>query len=370
MKHTKIKIITKSKTYPIYLGNKNLKLIGKLLKQNLNNTKKICIISDKKLPPTYLRILVNSLKNYKLKIYKFSANEKLKSFEVANKLIEDLLKFNLNRSDCIISFGGGIISDLAAFVASLVKRGVKLINIPTSLLAQVDASIGGKTGVNSNKGKNLIGTFYQPDFVLIDISMLDSLPKRQMICGYGEILKHSLILNRNFFLWLNKNAEKILKNRDKKILKMAILKSCKIKSKVISMDEREKNLRMILNFGHTFAHGFEGAKKFSNKLNHGEAVLLGMFLASRYSHKIKMLPFKELKLIENHYYKLSLPYEVNKIFKKSEINKIVSFMKKDKKNLNNKINLVLLNKIGKVAINTRYSVSQNELKKFFLSNYI
>lgn len=370
MKNTKIDIITKSKSYPIYFGNKNLRETGRLIKKNLNNAKKICIISDKKLPSKSLKILINSLKNYSLKIYKFSTNEKLKSFKVANKLIEELLEFNLNRSDCIIAFGGGIISDLSAFVASLVKRGVGLINIPTSLLAQVDASIGGKTGVNSNKGKNLIGTFYQPDFVLIDTSLLNSLPTKQMVCGYGEILKHSLILNRNFFHWLNKNAEKILKNRDKKILKLAILQSCKIKSKVVSMDEKEKNLRMILNFGHTFAHGFEGAKKFSNKLNHGEAVLLGMILASRFSYLKKMLPIKDLKLIEEHYSKLSLPNKISNIFKKKEINKIIYFMKKDKKNLNNKINLVLLHKIGKVAKNTLYKVSQNELKKFFLSNYI
>ena len=120
-------------------------------------------------------------------------------------------------------------SDLSAFISSIIKRGIKFINIPTTLLAQSDASIGGKTGINSNQGKNLIGTFYQPDFVLTDISMLDSLPRKEMVCGYGEILKHSLIINRKFFLWLSKHAKKIINNKDKNILKMAVIKSCKIK---------------------------------------------------------------------------------------------------------------------------------------------
>ena len=171
-------------------------------KKKLPNVKKICIISDNKLPKLLLKKLIKSLKKYELKIYKLSASEKTKSLKLQIKLLNNSLKDNFNRSDCIIALGGGILGDLSAFISSLTKRGLKFINIPTTLLAQVDASIGGKTGINSSQGKNLIGTYYQPDFILSDVSILKSLPQREIISGYGEILKHSLILDRKFFLWL------------------------------------------------------------------------------------------------------------------------------------------------------------------------
>ena len=266
--------------------------------------------------------------------------------------------------------GGGVILDLSAFVASLTKRGIKLINIPTTLLAQVDASIGGKTAINSKQGKNLIGTFYQPDFVIIDISFLNSLPRREMICGYGEILKHSLILDNKFFFWLAKNAKKIINYKNKKLLKIAVTESCRIKSRIVSKDEKEGDLRKILNFGHTFAHGFEGAKNFSNKLNHGDAVLLGMMMAIKLAYKKKLLPQKDLILIKKHYINLNFPMKLKKIFRKKEINKIISFMERDKKNSGKKINLILIKKIGKVIKPDNINIERSELKKFLLSSYI
>jgi len=325
MKNTKIIVKTKSKSYPVYFGDGILNTTGTLINKNLPNVKKICIIFDKNLPLVLIKKLSKSLRKYNLKFYRLPAREKTKSFKVAEKIIDFLLKNNFNRSDCIIAFGGGILGDLSAFISSLTKRGVKFINIPTTLLAQADASIGGKTGINSSQGKNLIGTFYQPDFVLIDISMLNSLSRREMICGYGEILKHSLIKDKKFFLWLSKNAKKIINNKDKNLLATAITRSCKIKSQIVSKDEKEQNLRMMLNFGHTFAHGFEGAKNFSNKLNHGEAVLLGMMVASQLSYKKKILSLKDLILLQKHYLSLNLPMNVKKKFKKKEINKIIYF---------------------------------------------
>ena len=369
MKNTKITVKTKSKSYPIYLGDGVINSTGMLINKNLNNAKKICIICDKNVPSFLLKKLTKSIKRYDYKIYMLSAGEKTKNFRVAQKLIENLLKYNLNRSDCIIALGGGVILDLSAFVASLTKRGIKLINIPTTLLAQVDASIGGKTAINSTQGKNLIGTFYQPDFVLMDTSILKSLPRREMISGYGEILKHSLISDRKFFSWLDKNAKKIINNKDKKLLKYAIIQSCKIKSTIVSKDVEEKNLRKILNFGHTFAHGFEGAKNFSTKLNHGEAVLLGMMLASQLSYKKKLLPISDLNLIKQHYLKLNLPMDIKTKFIKKEVNKILNFMKKDKKNLDNKINLILLKKIGKTNEIINFKVTNKEMKKFLFESF-
>ena len=370
MKNTKLIVKTKSKIYPIYFGNNILNTAGGLIKKKLPSVKKICVISDNKLPKILLKKLIKSLKKYDLKIYKLSTNEKTKSLKVANKIIEQLLKDNFNRSDCIIAFGGGVLGDLSAFISNLTKRGLKFINIPTTLLAQVDASIGGKTGINTNQGKNLIGTYYQPDFVLSDVSTLNSLPQREMISGYGEILKHSLILDRKFFFWLTKNGKKIINKKNSNTLINTISKSCKIKNRIVSKDEKEKSLRMILNFGHTFAHGFEKAKNYSKKLNHGEAVLLGMLVASELSNKKKLLSFKELSLIKKHYLELKLSSNINKVFKKSEIKKIVYFMKKDKKNVSEKINLILLKKIGKTTKPKEITLMDYEIVKFLNSYYM
>ena len=370
MKNTKLIVKTKSKTYPIYFGNNILNKTGDLIKKKLPGVKKICIISDNKLPKLLLKKLIKSLKKYELKIYKLSSSERTKSFKIANKIIEQLLNNNFNRSDCVIALGGGVVGDLSGFVSNLTKRGLKFINIPTTLLAQVDASVGGKTGINSDQGKNLIGTYYQPDFILNDVSILKSLPQREIISGYGEILKHSIILDKKFFLWLLKNGKKIINEKNNIFLKEAIIKSCKIKCKVVNKDEKEKNLRMILNFGHTFAHGFEGAKNFSKKLNHGEAVLLGMMVASELSNKREKLSFKDLLLIKKHYLDLKLPMLITKIFKKNDVEKIIYFMKKDKKNVGEKINLILLNKIGKTTQPKEFSLKSSEMRNFLNSYFL
>ena len=369
MKNTKIIVKTKNKSYPIYFGAGIIKKTPTFINKNLTGVKKICLLLDSKIPITFLNDLKKSLKKFDLYTYKIKTSEKIKNFKFAFQLTEKLLKNNFNRNDCIIVMGGGILGDMAAFISSITKRGIKLINIPSTLLAQVDSSIGGKTGINSIYGKNLIGTFYQPDFVLIDIKLLKSLPRRQIICGYAEILKHSLILDKKLFLWLNKNAKHIINNKIENLLKQAIIKSCKIKAIIINKDENEKNLRMILNFGHTFAHGFEATSNFSKKLNHGEAVLLGMIMACKLSFQKKILLKKDLVLIKKHYENYNLPMKISRFFKKNMINNIVFFMMKDKKNYDEKINLILLKQIGKSTKPNSFSIKKSELKKFFIKNY-
>jgi len=370
MKKNKLIVKTKSKTYPIYFGSNILKKTDKLIKKNLPDVKKIYIICDNKIPNILLNKLIRSLKKYDIKIFKIKASEKTKRFDVANKLINNILKHNFNRSDCVIAFGGGVVGDLSAFVSNLTKRGIKFINIPTTLLSQVDASIGGKTGINSAQGKNLIGTFYQPDFVIADVMALKSLPQREIISGYGEILKHALILDEKFFLQLEKNGKEILNRKNDNFLIEAIFKSCKIKSKIVVKDEKENSLRMILNFGHTFAHGFEGANNFSNNLNHGEAVLLGMIVASELSCRKKILSHQDLNKIKKHYFNLKLITNIKKIFNKNKIKRIIYFMKKDKKNTNEKINLILLKKIGQTTKPKKIALAENEIKKFLFSYYV
>ena len=245
----------------------------------------------------------------------------------------------------MISIGGGITGDVSGFAASIFKRGLKFINIPTTLLSQVDSSVGGKTGVNHKYGKNLIGSFYQPSLVISDINFLKSLPKRELICGYGEILKHAIIADKKFFTFLDINGSQIL-NLKSPLIEKAIFKSCSIKKKVVEADEKEMGIRKILNFGHTFAHAYEATLGYSKKLNHGEAVILGIKTAAKFSLLNKILDIKEFELIENHLNKLNLPSNITKFFSIKDLNRILSFMKKDKKNIIRQINLVLLKKIG------------------------
>jgi 3-dehydroquinate synthase/shikimate kinase/3-dehydroquinate synthase len=287
-----------------------------------------------------------------------------KNFSSVNKILNILLNKNFSREDCVISVGGGITGDITGFAASLFKRGLKFINIPTTLLSQVDSSVGGKTGVNTKYGKNLLGSFYQPNLVISDVQFLKTLPKRELICGYGEILKHSLIANKKFYNFLDKNSDKILK-LSSPFIEKAIYESCKIKKDVVEKDEKEKGLRKILNFGHTFAHAYEASLGYSKKLNHGEAVILGMQSALSFSLKYNLIQKNDYYSILKHISKVKLPSKIRSFFKIKDSNKILSFMTKDKKNNSNKINLILLKKIGYPIINKQFK--KNNLSDFLKS---
>ena len=354
---------TRDKTYPIYFGTNNCFKIKKILVQNNINPKKLIVIYDKNVPKKIISKFKNKLKDNENIFLGLNFSEKVKNLNTVKKILNVLGKNNFNRNDCVISIGGGIAGDICAFAASIYKRGLKFVNIPSTLLSQVDSSIGGKTGVNNFLGKNMIGTFCQPNVVIVDINFLKSLSKREMICGYAEILKHSLISDKKFFIFLKNNFKNILNLRPN-IIKKAVLNSCKIKKKFIEKDERENNLRKTLNYGHTFAHAFESTLGYTNKLNHGEAVLLGILTASKFSNKEKLLPKNELELIENHLKELKFN-NLNSYFKKNNIDKICDFMIKDKKNNSKDINLILLKKIARPKVNNRYS--QNKIKKFLVS---
>ena len=341
----KLQVKNGNHKYPIFIGNNILKKLNKILKENLINFNQCLIIADKNVPKKLVGKVLRSLPKNKISLCYFNSSEKNKNQKSIDNILSILLSKNFNRNDCVISIGGGITGDVAGFAASIFKRGLKFINIPTTLLSQVDSSIGGKTGINSKYGKNLIGAFYQPSLVISDIAFLKSLPKREIICGYGEILKHAIILDKKFFSFLDKNGSQILKLKSPFIEK-AIFKSCSIKKKVVETDEKEMGIRKILNFGHTFAHAYEATLGYSKKLNHGEAVILGIKTAAKFSLLNNILNIKEFNLIENHLKKLNLPKNINKFFFTKDLNKIFSFMKKDKKNSTNKINLVLLKRIG------------------------
>jgi 3-dehydroquinate synthase len=341
----KLQIKTGNQKYPIFIGNNILNKFKTILNKNLINFNQCLIIADKNVPKKLIDKILKSLSKKKVSLHYFNSSEKNKNQKSIDDILFILLSKNFNRNDCVISVGGGITGDVSGFAASIFKRGLKFVNIPTTLLSQVDSSIGGKTGINSKYGKNLIGTFYQPSLVISDIIFLKSLPKREIICGYGEILKHAIIADKKFFTFLDINASKIL-NLKSPFIEQSIYKSCFIKKKVVEADEKEMGLRKILNFGHTFAHAYEATLGYSRKLNHGEAVILGIKTASKFSLSNNILSIKEFNLIENHLDKLNLPRNINKFFSIKNLNQILSFMKKDKKNNTNKINLVLLKKIG------------------------
>ena len=350
----KLKIKTKTQNYSILIGKGLVAQISNVLKQNSIKFNKCLLVIDKKIPKIFKKKIINSISKKKITVFYFNANEKNKNQKSINKILDILLKDNFHRNDCLISIGGGITGDISGFAASIFKRGIQFVNIPTTLLAQVDSSIGGKTGINSKFGKNLIGAFYQPNLVISDIDFLQSLPKRELVCGYGEILKHSLIADKKFNDFLNLNGSKVLDLKTPFIQK-SIYKSCLIKKNIIQVDEKENGLRKILNFGHTFAHAYEAAVGYSKKLNHGEAVILGIFSASYFSYKNNLLSKKDFNSIISNLKKLNLPNDINKFFNKKSLNKIIFFMKKDKKNTNKKINLVLLKKIGKPIYNLNFN---------------
>ena len=362
MKIQEIKFKSLYQNYSIIIGNDALGLLPKKIKTICPSVKKIALIIDSNVPDKFLNFIKIKLKNYDLLVMHFIANEKNKSLNKVNFYLNKILSKNFNRSDLIIAIGGGITGDVVGFIASIFKRGINFINIPTTLLAQVDSSIGGKTGVNSNQGKNLIGSFYQPKLVISDTSFLNSLPKKEIICGYAEILKHSIIKDKKFFDWLKKNTKNIFLKKFKE-MNYAIKKSCEIKMFFVNKDVNEKNLRMTLNFGHTFAHAIEIKNNYSKKITHGEAVLSGMILALRLSLIKKVCNVKTIKEIQQIYSENNLNYTFKKYSNQNSINNLIPFLKNDKKNNDDKVNFILLKKIGKTTLPNKYKISLSALKK-------
>ena len=363
MKNQVINFNSRNSKYSILIGKNTLNELPKKLKSLCPNAKNAAIILDKKIPTKFKKILKNKLKNYNLLVLPFSANEKNKSLEIVNYYLKILLSKNFNRSDLLIAVGGGITGDVAGFVASIFKRGINFINIPTTLLAQVDAAVGGKTGVNSILGKNLIGSFYQPKLVISDTSFINTLSKKEMVCGFAEILKHSIIKDKIFFKWLENNSRSIL-SKNPAALTYAIKKSCQIKIYFVTRDANEKGLRMTLNFGHTFAHAIEVKNNYSRNITHGEAVLTGMILAIKLSILKKNCKKEVLSKITELYNNNNLNYTLKNIYSSNWIKSLIPFLKNDKKNTDEKVNFLLLKKIGQADKPNKFKISLVDLRRY------
>ncbi len=334
----KIKIKNYSiKTSIIIKSNYAKKYLNLLSKKN---RKIFCIVDNK------VKIFINNLEKKNINFIYLKCGEKIKNINYYEKIYEKLLSQGIDRNSILVCIGGGTLGDLCGFIASTILRGVEYKLIPTTLLSQVDSSIGGKNGINSKYGKNLIGSFYQPDEVIIDTNFLRVLPLRELKSGYAEIVKHSIIKDKNFFNWLNKNYNKIF-NLNTRVLENAILKSIMIKLWYIKNDPKEKlinfNSRAILNFGHSIGHSLETFYSYKSKLNHGEAISIGMLIEAKISYKLGYLSKVHLNKIEDHFRNAKLKLSDKNI----KNNNLLNIIKKDKKNINGMINIILLNSIGK-----------------------
>ncbi len=356
----KLKVKTSVNNYSIIVGKNLYSNVYKIISKEKIYSQKFLLVYDSKVPSQKIKSIINSFKKRIIEKKKIVFNEKSKNLKTVSSIVKILEKKNFSRNDCLISVGGGICGDVSGFASSIFKRGLYFVNVPTTLLSQVDSSIGGKTGINSLSGKNMVGSFYQPSLVISDISFLKSLPKKEMICGYAEILKHSLIRNKIFFKFLEKNYNKIL-NHNHKYLEKAIYESCSIKKKVVEKDEKENNIRKVLNLGHTFAHAYEATVGYNKGLNHGEAVLLGISSAVEFSRQKNILNENDYQRIIKHLKKLNY-YNLNKYFEYKDISNIIFYMKQDKKNKGSKINLILLKSLARPLLDK--SFEENKVRSF------
>ncbi len=330
---------------PIIVGHN---VCGKVSISKYIDYKDIVIITNTKIAKLHLKKLEKSLKSFNVKTLIFPDGEKYKNISSLNKVHDFLIKSKFNRNLTVIALGGGVIGDLAGFASDTFLRGVNLIHIPTTLLAQVDSSIGGKTGVNHKYGKNLIGSFKHPVAIFIDISYLKTLPQKEYISGLSEVVKYGAIGDRAFLRWLNTNSKLILE-RDPDSLVKLILMSVKAKVSVVQKDEKESNIRAHLNFGHTLGHAIESSLNYKG-ISHGEAVSIGMLFASAISVEKSDLKIDEFNLIENTLANFSLPVRIPSSIPGA---KILQNMTYDKKNKKGKINFVLLTSIGSCCLNDR-----------------
>ncbi len=356
------KVSLGANSYSIIIGYKILdKMLDSIPKENYS---KIIFISDKNIQKNNQALFVKIINKLNCETIILPSGEKIKSFKYLQDVIEKILKFNVDRNSLIICFGGGVLGDLVALASSLILRGVDYFQIPTTLLSQVDSSVGGKTAINSRYGKNLIGTFKQPKKVIISVDVLKSLDQREIISGYAEILKYSFIKDKNFFNWLKTNGKKIL-SIDPKSCIYAIKKSCSIKSKIVSIDEKEHGIREILNFGHTFGHAIESVTGYSDKIRHGESIFIGMYLAIKFSIFLKLCNENILDNYVSHLEELGISYKLRDYKINIKPKNFIKLMKFDKKVRENKIKFILLKNIGNPV---RIFLEDENLLSIFLKN--
>ena len=343
----KLKVDLSRNPYSIIVGKSCYSNLIQEIKK-LGLYKNLLIAADKNVFHFWEEYIKKPLIDYenKIEFYILNPGEKSKSYVELNKIYSFLLNKNFGRDTLIISIGGGVTGDLLGYTASTFMRGVQVIHIPTTLLAAVDSSIGGKTGINFNNKKNMVGTFYQPNLVMIDTNFVSTLPEKELTSGIGEIIKYAFLLNTDFFDYVNENLEKLY-NGNERVIEEVIVRSASIKSVVVSQDEKETGLRKILNLGHTFAHAIESDLNF--RIKHGEAVIAGIICALYLSNKIGILKKDMMRDYLSLPLRVKLPHNLKNL---SEQN-MVNIMHVDKKSRDGKINFVLLSAVGNILIDVQ-----------------
>lgn len=335
------------RSYSIHIGKGLLEQTADLIPLDLEK-KRVFILYDKNAYP-YVQVIEEALagKVYDSKTLGLKGGEQTKSYESLQDVLSWMLKHKVDRQSILIAVGGGVIGDLGGFAASIVLRGIPYIQVPTTLLAQVDSSVGGKTGINTAQGKNLVGSFYQPKAVICDIGTLGTLPERELQAGYAEIVKYGLINDQKFFEWLEENGEKVLA-LDAEAVTHAVETSCKAKAAIVAADEQEKGQRALLNLGHTFGHALEAAAEYDGRLLHGEAVAIGMVMAFDLSAQMGLCSQEDPSRVRQHLENLSLKTKASQVNPdiKKNAEEIVETMFSDKKAQDGKIGFILTKGIG------------------------
>ncbi len=335
------------RAYEILVGPQLIEDAGRAILPLLRR-RHIVIVSDETVARHYLGPLCDSLGEAGIAHHTvlLPPGEETKDLDHFGRLAEEILAVGIERWTMLLALGGGVVGDLTGFAAATLLRGIDFVQIPTTLLAQVDSSVGGKTGINTRIGKNLIGVFYQPRLVLADTSVLTSLPRRELLAGYAEIVKYGLIRDAAFFAWLEAEGHSVCALAPEP-LRHAVLTSCAMKAEIVAGDEREEGDRALLNFGHTFGHALETETGFGSRLLHGEAVALGMVLATDFAARLRLVAAEDALRVRHHLEGCGLPTQLAKIgLSGIEANRLLGHMNKDKKVRDGRITLILPRRIG------------------------
>lgn len=346
--HKTVTVDLADRSYDIFIGDGLLQKAGEIIKPHLK-APRIAVVTDDNVYRLHGKTLERALSIYETHLIVLPPGESQKSFEGLQSVLDKLFEAGFDRNDTIIAFGGGVIGDLTGFAASLYKRGCQFIQIPTTLLSQVDSSVGGKTAINNRFGKNLIGAFYQPQCVIADTSVLKSLAKRELKAGYAEVLKYGLLGDRDFFDWLDENGVDVLTLQPDAIAQ-AIAVSCQTKARIVAADERERGERALLNLGHTFAHALELEAGYSGNLLHGEAVSAGMEMAFEFSAAQNLCSVDDVTALKAHLHKTNLVSisDVTHLLKNPDA--LINHMNQDKKNEGGMLTLILAKRIGQAFV--------------------
>ncbi len=357
------------RSYDILIGPGLIAAAGAEIAARLKG-RRIAIVTDAHVGPVYLDPFMRSLADRGIEAVSLvlPAGEKTKSFEHLMTVCDSVLGARIERNDAVVALGGGVIGDLTGFAAGIVRRGSRFIQVPTSLLAQVDSSVGGKTGINSRHGKNLIGVFHQPDLVLADTDVLDTLSPREFRAGYAEVAKYGLIDKPDFFAWLEKNWKDIFSGGAARI--EAIATSCQAKADVVAADERENGLRALLNLGHTFGHALEAATEYdSRRLVHGEGVAIGMVLAHQFSARMNLASPDAARRVEAHLKDVGLPVSMREIpGELPPAERLMDAIAQDKKVKSGKLTFILTRGIGQSFVAD--DVPASEVLSFLKDKYL